>query len=70
MIKKETLEQVIGMIDASREIGNIQQIAMNSDNDNTKLAASTKLLEIVGVISNDKKKISASGSNVQLVIEE
>lgn len=70
MIKKATLEEVIDLIDASHELENIKAIANNSQNDGTRLAASTKLLEIAGVITKDTKKVTASGSNIQLVIEE
>ena len=54
MVKKSTLQEVLDLIDASHEVRNIQQIAHNSDNDNTRLNASTKLLEIAGVIKADK----------------
>ena len=70
MIEKKSLQEVIELIDAAHEVENIKQLAHTSDNDNTKLAASTKLLEIAGVISKDTKKVSASGTNIQLVIEE
>ena len=70
MIKKATLEEVVDLIDASHEVENIKAIAGNSQNDGTRLAASTKLLEIAGIISKDTKKLTASGSNIQLVIEE
>ena len=71
MIKKEKLQAVLDMIDAEHEVRNIQQLASNSQNDNTKLAASTKLLEILGISSKDKKTTaSTDGTNVQLVIEE
>ena len=70
MIKKATLEEVIDLIDTSHELKNIQQLASNSKNDGVRLASSTKLLEIAGVITKDTKKVTASGSNIQLVIEE
>lgn len=70
MIEKKSLDEVVALIDAAHEVENIKQLAHNSDNDNTKLAASTKLLEIAGVITKDPKKVTASGSNIQLVIEE
>lgn len=70
MIEKKSLDEVIGLIDAAHEVESIKQLAGNSQNDNTKLAASVKLLEIAGVISKETKKVSASGTNIQLVIEE
>jgi len=70
MIKKATVEEVVALIDAAHEVENIKQLASNSQNDGVRLASSTKLLEIVGVITKDPKKTSVSGSNIQLVIEE
>ncbi|MEK9207099.1 MAG: hypothetical protein AAB922_01355 [Patescibacteria group bacterium] len=70
MIKKATLEEVVDLIDSAHEIENIKQLAGNSQNDGVRLASSTKLLEITGVITKDSKKTSVSGSNIQLVIEE
>ena len=70
MINKKTVEEIVDLIDSAHEVENIKQLAHNSDNDNTKLAASTKLLEIAGVITKDPKKVTASGTNIQLVIEE
>ena len=70
MIKKETLDQVVDLIDAAHEIENIKQLSATSQNDGVRLASSTKLLEIIGVITKDSKKVTASGSNIQLVIEE
>ena len=70
MINKKTVEEVVQLIDAAHEVENIKQISATSENDGTRLAASTKLLEIAGVITKDPKKVTASGSNIQLVIEE
>lgn len=70
MIKKATLEEVVDLIDSAHEIENIKQLSANSQNDGVRLASSTKLLEITGVISKDTKKTSVSGNNIQLVIEE
>jgi len=70
MIKKATLDEIIDLIDSAHEIENIKQLAGNSQNDGVRLASSTKLLEITGVITKDIKKTSVSGNNIQLVIEE
>ena len=70
MINKKTVEEIVDLIDSAHEVENIKQISATSQNDATRLAASSKLLEITGVITKDSKKVTASGSNIQLVIEE
>lgn len=69
MIKTATQEEVLALIDDAHEVKNLQQLASNASSDNVKFAASTKLLEFKGY-GNKDKKITASGSNIQLVIEE
>lgn len=70
MIKKATLDEIVDLIDAAHEVENIKQLSATSQNDGVRLASSTKLLEIAGVITKESKKTSVSGSNIQLVIEE
>ena len=69
MIKKATLEEVRQEIDSLHHVTQLKQLASNSENDNTKLAAISKLLEIDGILKGDGSKVTAKGSNIELVVE-